>query len=77
MHNMCHQTLRVAFQFCIADTQFLNQCGLHRLGIDLLTVNDFTQCLHDLGFHVVGRRIGEGDGKDVSEIAYRTFTGKT
>ena len=76
MHDLRHQALGVAFQRRIVDAQFFQQLGLHRLGVNLIAVDDIAQFLHDFGFHLVGCRIGEGDGQYVPEIGHRTLTGK-
>ena len=76
MHDLCHQALCITFQVGIGNAQFLYQLGFHRLGIDLLALNDFFKRRYDFGFHVVGRRVGEGNGEDVPKITHSAFVGQ-
>ena len=68
-----HQALRVAFQFLVADAEFVNQDGFHRVRVDSLAIDDFAQCVDDFRLHLVGCGIGKSNGEDVPEIADRSL----
>ena len=67
--DLLEKQLSIGFQRCSVDAELLDQAGFHAFWLILqIAVDDVVEVLKDLGLHLVGRLVGEGDGENLVEV---------